>query len=84
MTCLAVNLVGPQNFDGNNQLQQETYTTLDTQLSWQAIEFMSISVYVDNLLDRSYYTFGYVIGNGVLAQTNIGRTIDIKIRIDFF
>ena len=84
MTRLAVNLVGPHNFDGNNQLQQGTYATLDTQLGWQATEFMNISVYVDNLLDRRYHTFGYVSGNGALAQANIGRTIGINTRIDFF
>ncbi|MCX2957696.1 MAG: TonB-dependent receptor, partial [Serratia symbiotica] len=78
------NLVGPHNFDGNNQVQQGTYTTLDTQLGWQATEFMNISVYVDNLLDRRYHTFGYVSGNGALAQANIGRTIGINTRIDFF
>ncbi len=84
MTRLAVNLVGPHNFDGNNQLQQRACTTLDTQLGWQATEFMNISVYVDNLLDRRYNTFGYVSGNGALVQANIGRTTGISTRIAFF
>lgn len=56
MPRLAVNLVGPHYFDGDNQLRQGTYATLDSSLGWQATERMNISVYVDNLFDRRYRT----------------------------
>ncbi|EIQ6806792.1 siderophore yersiniabactin receptor FyuA [Escherichia coli] len=44
MPRLAVNLVGPHYFDGDNQLRQGTYATLDSSLGWQATERMNISV----------------------------------------
>ena len=55
MPRLAVNLVGPHYFDGDNQLRQGTYATLDSSLGWQATERMNISVYVDNLFDRQVF-----------------------------
>lgn len=41
MPRLAVNLVGPHYFDGDNQLRQGTYATLDSSLGWQATERMN-------------------------------------------
>lgn len=64
MPRLAVNLVGPHYFDGDNQLRQGTYATLDSSLGWQATEQMNISVYVDNLFDRRYRTYGYSMAAG--------------------
>ncbi|EBU6770489.1 TonB-dependent receptor [Salmonella enterica subsp. enterica serovar Virchow] len=81
---LAVNLVGPHYFDGGNQLRQGTYATLDSSLGWQATERMNISVYVDNLFDRRYRTYGYMNGSSAVAQVNMGRTVGINTRIDFF
>ena len=84
MPRLAVNLVGPHYFDGDNQLRQGTYATLDSSLGWQATERMNISVYVDNLFDRRYRTYGYMNGSSAVAQVNMGRTVGINTRIDFF
>lgn len=84
MPRLAVNLVGPHYFDGDNQLRQGTYATLDGSLGWQATERMNISVYVDNLFDRHYRTYGYMNGSSAVAQVNMGRTVGINTRIDFF
>lgn len=84
MPRLAVNLVGPHYFDGDNQLRQGTYTTLDAHLGWQLTGRMNISVYIDNLLDRRYRTYGYDNGASALAQVNMGRTIGINTRIAFF
>lgn len=84
MPRLAVNLVGPHYFDGDNQLRQGTYATLDSSLGWQATERLNISVYVDNLFDRRYRTYGYMNGSSAVAQVNMGRTIGINTRIDFF
>ncbi|EGM1627549.1 siderophore yersiniabactin receptor FyuA [Salmonella enterica] len=84
MPRLAVNLVGPHYFDGDNKLRQGTYATLDSSLGWQATERMNISVYVDNLFDRRYRTYGYMNGSSAVAQVNMGRTIGINTRIDFF
>lgn len=33
---------------------------------------MNISVYVDNLFDRRYRTYGYMNGGSAVAQVNIG------------
>ncbi len=57
MPRLAVNLVGPHYFDGDNQLRQEAPMPPRQQLGWQATERMNISVYVDNLFDRRYRTW---------------------------
>ena len=84
MPRLAVNLVGPHYFDGDNQLRQGTYATLDSSLGWQATERLNISVYVDNLFDRRYRTYGYMNGSSAVAQVNMGRTVGINTRIDFF
>ncbi|HDP7708505.1 TPA: siderophore yersiniabactin receptor FyuA [Escherichia coli] len=84
MPRLAVNLVGPHYFDGDNQLRQGTYATLDSSLGWQATERMNISVYIDNLFDRRYRTYGYMNGSSAVAQVNMGRTVGINTRIDFF
>ena len=84
MPRLAVNLVGPHYFDGDNQLRQGAYATLDSSLGWQATERMNISVYVDNLFDRRYRTYGYMNGSSAVAQVNMGRTVGINTRIDFF
>lgn len=84
MPRLAVNLVGPHYFDGDNQLRQGTYATLDSSIGWQATERMNISVYVDNLFDRRYRTYGYMNGSSAVAQVNMGRTVGINTRIDFF
>ncbi|HFZ5871424.1 TPA: siderophore yersiniabactin receptor FyuA [Escherichia coli] len=84
MPRLAVNLVGPHYFDGDNQLRQGTHATLDSSLGWQATERMNISVYVDNLFDRRYRTYGYMNGSSAVAQVNMGRTVGINTRIDFF
>ncbi len=84
MSPLAVNLVGPHYFDGDSQLRQGTYATLDSSLGWQATERMNISVYVDNLFDRRYRTYGYMNGSSAVAQVNMGRTVGINPRIDFF
>ncbi|EFF9656858.1 siderophore yersiniabactin receptor FyuA [Escherichia coli] len=84
MPRLAVNLVGPHYFDGDNQLRQGTYATLDSSLGWQATERINISVYVDNLFDRRYRTYGYMNGSSDVAQVNMGRTVGINTRIDFF
>ncbi|GHK49071.1 ligand-gated channel protein [Escherichia coli] len=84
MPRLAVNLVGPHYFDGDNQLRQGTYATTDSSLGWQATERMNISVYVDNLFDRRYRTYGYMNGSSAVAQVNMGRTVGINTRIDFF
>ncbi|EDS7004492.1 siderophore yersiniabactin receptor FyuA [Salmonella enterica subsp. diarizonae] len=84
MPRLAVNLVGPHYFDGDNQLRQGTYATLDSSLGWQATERMNISIYVDNLFDRRYRTYGYMNGSSAVAQVNMGRTVGINTRIDFF
>ncbi|HEJ9094427.1 TPA: siderophore yersiniabactin receptor FyuA [Serratia odorifera] len=84
MPRLAVNLVGPHYFDGDNQLKQGAYATLDSSLGWQATERMNVSVYVDNLFDRRYRTYGYMNGSSAVAQVNMGRTVGINTRIDFF
>ena len=51
---------------------------------WQATERINISVYVDNLFDRRYRTYGYMNGSSDVAQVNMGRTVGINTRIDFF
>lgn len=81
MPRLAVSLVGPHYFDSDNQLRQGTYAILDSGLGWQATERMNISVYVDNLFDRRYRTYGYMNGSAA-AQTNVGRTVGITTRFD--
>ncbi|MFO6295717.1 hypothetical protein, partial [Pseudomonas aeruginosa] len=62
MPPLAVTLVGPHYFDGDNQLRQGTYATLDSSLGWQAPERMHISVCVENLFGRRSRTLANLTG----------------------
>ncbi|MCV2424489.1 TonB-dependent receptor, partial [Escherichia coli] len=77
MPRLAVNLVGPHYFDGDNQLRQGTYATLDSSLGWQATERMNISVYVDNLFDRRYRTYGYICLLYTSDAADEARSVDL-------
>jgi pesticin/yersiniabactin receptor len=78
---VAVNVVGPHYFDGDNQLRQSTYALTDLHLGWQATEQLNVSVYANNVFDRHYRTYAYSTS---AAQVNIGRTVGLDVHLDFF
>ncbi|MGK3112792.1 TonB-dependent siderophore receptor [Candidatus Pantoea formicae] len=80
----AVNLVGPQFFDGDNQLRQGSYSTTDLRLGWQASDRVTVSAYVDNVFDKRYRTYGFLSGTTAFAQVNNGRTAGVDVRIEMF
>lgn len=84
MPRLALNVVGPHYFDGDNALRQGTYSTTDLRLGWQATERVNIAGYVDNLFDTRYRTFGFMSNTGGYAQVNNGRTVGVDVRVDLF
>ncbi|ADU71847.1 TonB-dependent siderophore receptor [Pantoea sp. At-9b] len=84
MPRAAINLVGPQYFDGDNTLRQGSYTTTDLRLGWQATQRITVSAYIDNLFDRRYRTYGFLSGTTAFAQVNNGRTAGIDVRVDLF
>lgn len=84
MPRVAVNVVGPQYFDGDNTLNQGTYSTTDLRLGWQATDRVNVAAYLDNVFDRRYRTFGTLNGTTGYAQVNAGRTVGVDVRVDLF
>lgn len=84
MPRIALNLVGPHYFDGDNDLRQGAYATTDLRLGWQATDRVNIAGYVNNVFDRRYRTFGFLSGTSAYAQINEGRTVGIDVRVDLF
>ncbi|MCU5775507.1 TonB-dependent siderophore receptor [Erwiniaceae bacterium BAC15a-03b] len=84
MPRLALNVVGPHYFDGDNTLRQGSYTTSDLRVGWQATDRINIAAYIDNMFDRRYRTYGFVSGASALAQVNAGRTAGVDVRVDLF
>ncbi|MFS2225859.1 TonB-dependent siderophore receptor [Pantoea sp. B65] len=84
MPRLALNMVGPHYFDGDNSLRQGSYTTADIRLGWQATERINIAAYIDNMFDRRYRTYGFVSGTSAMALVNEGRTAGVDVRVDLF
>lgn len=81
---LAIRVVGPQYFDGNNTLKQSTYAITDFNLGWQATHALHLSLYTNNMFNRRYRTYGYTSGASQFAQVNMGRTVGLDARYDFF
>lgn len=84
MPRVGLNLVGSHYFDVDNKLRQGAYVTTDVRLGWQATERLNVGVYADNVFDRIYRTYGYAAGDSAYAQRNIGRTLGLDMRLDFF
>lgn len=85
MPRVALRLVGPHYFDGDNTLRQGSYATTDIRLGWQATDRVNIAGYVNNVLDRRYRTYGYAsTGTAGYAQVNDGRTVGVDVRVDLF
>ncbi|WP_437611391.1 TonB-dependent siderophore receptor [Erwinia sp. V71] len=84
MPRVAVNVVGPHYFDGDNDLRQGTYSTTDLRLGWQATDRVNVAAYLDNVFDRRYRTYGFLSGGTGYAQVNAGRTVGVDVRVDLF
>ncbi|CAK9885080.1 MAG: Pesticin receptor [Candidatus Erwinia impunctatus] len=84
MPRVALNVVGPHYFDGDNLLRQGGYSTTDLRLGWQATNRVNVAAYLDNVFDRRYRTYGFLSGNTGYAQVNEGRTVGIDVRVDLF
>ncbi|WP_432468269.1 TonB-dependent siderophore receptor [Agarivorans sp. Z349TD_8] len=81
---VALNVVGPHYFDGDNQLRQASYALTDLRLGWQANDKFNLSVYANNVFNRRYRTYAYSSGSSNYAQANVGRTIGIDLRYDIY
>ncbi|WP_017346639.1 TonB-dependent siderophore receptor [Pantoea sp. A4] len=84
MPRAAINLTGPQYFDGDNTLRQGSYSTTDLRLGWQATDRVTVSAYLDNVFDRRYRTYGFVQAGSAYAQVNQGRTAGLDVQITLF
>lgn len=84
MPRVAVNVVGPHYFDGDNTLRQGSYSTTDLRLGWQATDRVNVAAYLDNVFDRRYRTYGFLNGSTGYAQVNAGRTVGVDVRVDLF
>lgn len=84
MPRVAVNVVGPHYFDGDNTLRQGGYSTTDLRLGWQATDRVNVAAYLDNVFDRRYRTYGFLSGSTGYAQVNAGRTVGVDVRVDLF
>ena len=81
---LAGHAVGSHYFDSSNQLHQGAYATLDARLGLQATHRLNVELFVDNLFDRRYFTYGYLNGTSAFGQVNGGRTVGVNVHATLF
>lgn len=72
----AARYVGAHYFDIANRLEQKGYTLLDASLAWSPRSDVEVSVYVNNLTNKAYRTYGFSYGPGAdFAQRGTGRVV---------
>lgn len=81
---LAVSYVGETFFDETNALKQDAYTLVDASLAWEYNERLEASLFVNNLLDKTYRTHGFSApGLGTNYQLGNSREIGGRLSIKF-
>lgn len=72
-------------FDAANVLGQDGYTLLDTGLTWKASESVTARVFVDNLTDQIFTTYGFNPGApfGDVYQLGQGRTVGASLKVTY-
>ncbi|CKG97443.1 MULTISPECIES: TonB-dependent receptor [Pseudomonadota] len=75
---LSVRRVGSHYFDSANTLRQGAYTLVDAGLGWNPTSNLELMLYVQNLTDEDYRTYGFSYGaTGNFAQVAPGRTVGL-------
>lgn len=79
-----LNWVGARSADFANQCRMPSYTTADVRyaLQWKDVE---LSLSINNLFDRQYYTLGFGCSGGQVAAIypEAGRTLLASLRMTF-
>jgi iron complex outermembrane recepter protein len=79
-----LNLVSSQHPDFENACRMPSYGTVDARYALQH-QNMELSLGVNNLLDRSYYTQAFRCAGGVTSAIypEAGRTVTVGLRVSF-
>lgn len=80
-----VSYIGEIYFDDSNTIGQGAYALFDAGLVWEASETFSVDLYVDNIADETYATYGFDGGSflGVLYQLGQGRSFGGRLNVVF-
>lgn len=73
---LTVRRTGSHYFDTANTLRQDAYTVIDAALAWSPTRNLDLALFVHNLADKAYRTYGFSYGpTGNFAQVAPERTV---------
>jgi pesticin/yersiniabactin receptor len=82
---VAVSYIGKTFFDETNTVRQDAYALLDGGISWKQSKNLTADVYVRNITDKLYTTYGFNGGPflGELYQVARGRTFGARMSLTF-
>ncbi|REE93974.1 TonB-dependent siderophore receptor [Cupriavidus plantarum] len=75
-----VRYVGTRAGDSQNSFSLPTYTLADVLAYWQYSKTVRVSMNIDNLFDRTYYTSSY---SSVWVAPGLGRTVRVGLRLSY-
>jgi pesticin/yersiniabactin receptor len=79
----AANAYSASYFDEANIAKQGGFATFDASLDFTGKDGLSARLYVQNIVDKSYKTSGYVSGTTELGTLGKGRTFGLTLRKEF-
>ena len=75
--------VGQTAFDETNAVKQDAYTLINASLGWEMNEKVSGRLFVNNLLDEEYATYGTAFGTSNIYQMGDGREVGGRLTLAF-
>ncbi len=80
-----VTYTGKSYFDETNTVGQKAYALVDVGMEWKVNETVAAEVFVNNLFDKTYATYGFNAGApyGNVYQLGTGRTIGGRLNLTF-
>lgn len=72
-------------FDESNTVGQGSYTLLDAGVAWKPTDHIAAELFIDNITDETYTTYGFDAGApyGNVYQLGQGRTIGASLRLKY-
>lgn len=72
-------------FDESNTIAQDGYTLLDAGITWKPSDHVSADIFIDNITDETFATYGFNAGPpfGNVYQLGQGRTAGASLRIKY-
>ena len=82
---IGLSYIGKTFFDETNTVRQDAYALLDAGISWKQSKNLTADVYVRNITDKLYTTYGFNGGPflGELYQVARGRSFGARMNITF-